>query len=266
MKGGRHAGRTVLVTGGGSGIGLATAMRFAAEGSDLFIIGRDRARLEAAAMSINAETGTRPGVIAGDVADPSSVTAMVAEFLRARNVLDVLINNAGLSSPSTATDDERFADDVRERLTVDVLGSALTTSALAPHIRPGGAVLMMGSIYATTPASGTASYSAAKSAVVGLTRSYAVELGPRGIRVNCVSPGWVEVEKWSDYFDAATLQYLRTGFERVPLRSAVTADEVAAVYSFLAHEDARAISGQEIVVDRGMSSDLYVLPTIPGLS
>lgn len=80
-----------------------------------------------------------------------------------------------------------------------------------------------------------------------------------------MSPGWVDVPKWEDYFEGATLQHLRGNFTRVPLRAAVTVDEIAAVYAFLAHEDAAAISAQDIVVDRGMSADLYVAPTVPGL-
>lgn len=263
---GRHEGRVVVVTGGGSGIGLATAVRFASDGASVYIIGRDKSRLEFAVAEARDTADIALSPMVGDIADQASMSALAAELESAEGGIDVLVNNAGLSSASTATDTDQFLNDLQSRLMVDVLGTAVVTHSFAPTMRRGGSVLNMGSIYATTSAAGVASYSAAKAAVVGLTRTLAVELGPRGIRVNCVSPGWVDVPKWDHYFDETTLRHLRGEFTRAPLRAAVTPDEIAAVYAFLAHEDAAAISGQDIVVDRGMSSDLFVTPTVPGLS
>ncbi|WP_406349325.1 SDR family oxidoreductase [Streptomyces sp. NBC_00144] len=265
MSAQRHTGRVVVVTGGGSGIGLATAGRFASEGASVYIVGRDADRLESARKALHDTLDVDVTTVTGDATDQASMTAAAHSVSAHDNGVDVVVNNAGLALPSTSTDDEGFLTDLQTRLGIDVIGTAVTTSAFVPVLRSGGSVLNMGSVYATTPAGGTASYSAAKGAIVGLTRTLAVELGPRGIRVNCVSPGWVDVPKWEDYFDEATLRHLRGNFARVPLRSAVTTDEIAAVYSFLAHEDAAAISGQDIVVDRAMSADLYVAPTVPGL-
>lgn len=260
----RHTGRVVVVTGGGSGIGLATANRFAADGASVYIIGRDKQKLETACRELLDNAGVTVTPVAGDISDRDSMTAAASAIAEPHKGIDILINNAGLAAPSTTTDGSSFVANLRDRLTVDVIGTAVAIAAFAPHLRSGGAVLNMGSVYATTAAAGSGSYSAAKAAVVGLTRTLAVELGPRGIRVNCVSPGWVDVPKWDQYWDEPTLHHLRNAFTRVPLRSAVSADEIASVYAFLAHEDAAAISGQDIIVDRGMSADLYVAPTIPG--
>jgi len=260
----RHAGRVVVVTGGGSGIGLATAIRFAAEGARVHIVGRDPGRLDKAKQLLD-QDGLTVGIQVGDVTDPDSMVAISQAIAQAEGHVDVLVNNAGLPAPSTTIDDTAFVANLRDRLLVDVIGTAVTTQAFVPHVRRGGSVLNMGSVYATTAAAGSGSYSAGKGAVIGLSKALAVELGPLGIRVNCVSPGWVDVEKWDEYFDEDTLHHLRQEFARVPLRAAVTADEIATVYTFLAHEDAAAITGQDIVVDRGMSADLYVAPTVPGL-
>ena len=259
----RHAGRVVVVTGGGSGIGLATAARFASEGASVFVIGRDEQKLDAACRELQDTAAAVITPIPGDVSDQESMNAAAVAIAKRHEGIDVLINNAGLAAPSTTADDGDFVTNLRDRLTVDVIGTATTVVAFSPHLRSGGSILNMGSVYAATAAAGSGSYSAAKAAIVGLTRALAVELGPRGIRVNCVSPGWVDVPKWDDFWDEATLHHLRREFTRVPLRAAVSAHEIASVYAFLAHEDAAAISGQDIIVDRGMSADLYVNPTIP---
>lgn len=260
----RHSERVVLVTGGGSGIGLATARRFASEGARVYVLGRNSAQLSAAAEDAEAD-GLQLTPLLGDVTDADSVGQAAESLLGSTGRLDVLVNNAGLAAPSTRTDDELFAENLKDRLSVDVLGTCQAVQAFLPGMCRGSSILNMGSVYVVAAATGSGSYSAAKAAVIGLTRSLAVELGPLGIRVNCVSPGWVDVSKWDDYFADETLHHLRTEFARVPLRRAVTPEEIAAVYSFLAHEDASAISGQDIVVDGGMSADLFVTPTVPGL-
>lgn len=266
MSAARHDGRVVVVTGGGSGIGLATSRRFALEGATVYILGRDKDRLVTAADQLRLDDDLTVTPVVADVTEPVSMAAAAVEIATRSGHVDTLIANAGLPAPSTDVADANFVTNLRDRLSIDVIGTAVTAQSFLHVLTRGSSVLTMGSVYATTAASGAGSYSAGKGAVIGLTKALAVELGPRGIRVNCVSPGWVDVEKWDNYFGDETLQHLRGGFERVPLRAAVTADEIASVYAFLAHEDAVAITGQDIVVDRGMSTDLYVVPTIPGLS
>ena len=265
MSASRHADRVVVVTGGGSGIGLAIARRFAVEGATVYLVGRDAEKLEQASAQLLSEVGCKVSTLQGDVSSLAEMTSAAATVAAAGKGVDVLINNAGLPTPSLPVSDRGFLANLQDRLSADVLGTATAVTAFLSMMNRGGSVLTMGSVYATTSAAGSGSYSAAKAAIVGLTRTLAVELGPRGIRANCVSPGWVDVPKWDDNFGDEVLQHLRFDFTRVPLRTAVSADKVASVYSFLAHEDAAAITGQDIIVDGGMSADLYVAPTVPGL-
>jgi NAD(P)-dependent dehydrogenase (short-subunit alcohol dehydrogenase family) len=201
-----------------------------------------------------------------DVSDASSVGAAVSAIRSRTGRIDVLVNNAGFAEGSVDAESPHAEANFRARLEIDVIGTLLMSRAVAPVMaETGGVMLNMGSVYAYGGALGAGSYSAAKGAIVAMTRTLATEFGPKGIRVNCVSPGWVDVEKWDDYFSDRTLKHLRTAFTRVPMRRAVHASEIASVYSFLASDDASAISGQDIVVDGGMSADLHIVPTVPEL-
>jgi NAD(P)-dependent dehydrogenase (short-subunit alcohol dehydrogenase family) len=264
----RHRDKVVLVTGGGSGIGLETARRFHSEAAHVVLLGRNAGRLESLARSWDSNgSGGDVTFEVCDVAAASSVNAAVAAIQKKTGRIDVLVNNAGSAEGSVDAESAQAEANFRARLEIDVMGSLLMSRAVAPMMAAagGGAVLNMGSVYAYGGAHGAGSYSAAKGAIVALTRTLATEFGPYGIRVNSVSPGWVDVEKWDEYFSGSTLDHLRTAFARVPLRRAVHASEIASVYSFLASDDASAISGQDIVVDGGMSADLHIAPTIPGL-
>lgn len=266
MREPRHKGKVVLVTGGGSGIGLETARRFHSESAQVVLLGRNPERLESIVRTWD---GNGPEANVGfevcDVSDATSVSAAVGAVRNRTGRIDVLVNNAGSAEGSVLAESPQAEANFRARLEIDVIGTLLMSRAVAPLMAEAGSgvVLNMGSIYAHGGALGAGSYSAAKGAIVAMTRTLATEFGPQGIRVNCVSPGWVDVEKWDDYFSDTTLHHLRTAFTRVPMRRAVHASEIASVYSFLASDDASAISGQDIVVDGGMSADLHIVPTVP---
>lgn len=151
MSSQRHTGRVVVITGGGSGIGLATAGRFAVEGASVYIVGRDESKLEKACQQLRDAQGVKVTPLTGDVSDPESMAAVAAVVTAREEGVDVLVNNAGLASSSTPADDDGFITDLRDRLSVDVVGTAVTTAAFAPCLRRGGSVLNMGSVYATTP-------------------------------------------------------------------------------------------------------------------
>jgi NAD(P)-dependent dehydrogenase (short-subunit alcohol dehydrogenase family) len=264
----RHRDKVVIVTGGGSGIGLETARRFHSESAHVVMLGRNPERLESIVRSWDAnESAADVSFQVCDVADAASVSAAVTAIRARTGRIDVLVNNAGSPEGSVDVESAQAETNFRARLEIDVLGTLLMSRAAAPVMAEtgGGAVLNMGSVYAYGGAIGAGSYSAAKGAIVALTRTLAAEFGPQGIRVNCVSPGWVDVEKWDNYFSATTLNHLRRAFSRAPLRRAVRASEIASVYSFLASDDASAVSGQDIIVDGGMSADLHIVPTIPEL-
>ncbi|HWI70982.1 MAG TPA: SDR family oxidoreductase [Baekduia sp.] len=256
----RFSGRVILVTGGGSGIGLAIARRFAAEGARVVLLGRDGRRLAEAAADIGSDTLTQPC----DISDRDGPQAAVDVILDRLGRIDVLINNAGNVAGGPVL--EETVESLNATMATDVAGTLLMSqsAARAMSVNDGGVIINNGSVYARAGAVGALNLSVAKSAIVAMTRTMAIEFAPLGIRVNAVSPGWVDLEeKMTRYFGADTLAYMRGSFERTPLRRLVHPDEVAATFAFLASDDASAITGQEIVVDAGLSANLFVQETLP---
>ncbi|HEY0815529.1 MAG TPA: SDR family oxidoreductase [Pseudonocardia sp.] len=178
------AGRVVVLTGGGSGIGRAAALEFAARGATRVIItGRRPEPLTAAA----AEHPALVPVVA-DVATESGAAAVADAVTRAGGVLDVLVHNAGVFRSTPL--DGGTAQAARDLLDTNVLGPVLLTTGLLPLLRtPGAAIVIMSSVVGHTPQPGLGVLGASKAALDSLTRSWAVELAPRGIRVNAVAPG-----------------------------------------------------------------------------
>lgn len=259
----RLSGRVALVTGGGSGIGLAIARRFASEGADVVLLGRDRQRLESASAEIGPRAVPHPCDISDSGAPSDAIAAIVARF----GGVDVLVNNAGNVSGGAVLDET--IESLNTTMATDIAGTLLMSQAAARAMssRGGGVIVNNGSVYARAGSPGVLNLSIAKSAIVAMSRTMAIEFAPLGIRVNTVSPGWVDLEeKMTRYFGAETLAYMRGSFERTPLRRLVHPDEVAAVFAFLASDDASAITGQEIVVDAGLSANLYVHETLPTTS
>jgi NAD(P)-dependent dehydrogenase (short-subunit alcohol dehydrogenase family) len=127
----------------------------------------------------------------------------------------------------------------------------------------GGVILHNASIDASGADGAFASYNASKAALLGLNRTMAVELAPHGIRVNCVSPGFTHTDMTERAVGPKLMEYLTTSFERVPMRRLVLPGEIAAAFAFLASDDATAITGQNIVVDCGLSANLFILETLP---
>ena len=236
-------GERALVTGGASGIGAATARAMVAEGARVAVVDRNQAGAEAVAEEI--------GGLAL-VADVSDADALGAAFARAADWLDgltVVFNNAGVGSLKplhtyTPAEVDLLVD-------VNFKGTYHGVAAAVPLLRAsgGGAIVNMASVSGMRPTRGEAPYSAAKAAVIALTKSAALEYGPDGIRVNCVSPGFIHTEltgfafsnpTWIEPIEAAT-----------PLGRAGTAEDVADVVVFLASSRARYVTGQNLVVDGG---------------
>ncbi|MFQ6395441.1 SDR family NAD(P)-dependent oxidoreductase [Nocardia sp. KC 131] len=176
----------VVVTGGGTGIGRATALAFAEQGAaGVIITGRRGAALE----EVAAEHEALIPVVA-DVTTPEGADAVVAAVSELGGQLDVLVHNAGIFRNTPL--DDLGADAVREQLEVNVIGPVLLTGRLLPLLREGGNIVLVSSISARLAGAGSSVYSASKAAVDSLIRSWAVELGPKRIRVNGVAPGQVE--------------------------------------------------------------------------
>jgi 3-oxoacyl-[acyl-carrier protein] reductase len=240
----RLAGRVALVTGGARGIGRATAVRFAREGARVVVADRDRAGAEALA----GELGGGALAIEVDVADAGSAARAVAATLERAERIDVLVNNAGIVRDASLakTSDEAWGAVIG----VNLSGTFHMTRAVAPHLtaRASGVVLNAASVVASYGNFGQTNYVASKAGVVGMTRVWARELGRKGVRVNCVAPGFIATEMTAGMPPEALAQMK----DRTPLGRLGAPEEVAALYAFLASDDAAFINGQVIGVDGGL--------------
>ena len=238
-------GLHALVTGGASGIGLAVATAFAAEGAVVAVLDRsERPPVELDAVYVSA-----------DIGDDVSVRAAVAEAVQRLGGLDLLVNNAGIGAQGGVEDatDEQW----RQVLDVNVIGTARVCRAAWPHLRASSSasIVNVASIAATAGLPQRAVYSASKGAVLSLTRAMAADGMPDGIRVNAVNPGtadtpWVQrlLEQADDpQAERAALQ------ARQPHGRLVTADEIAHAVVYLASPGAGSTTGSEISVDGGMA-------------
>jgi NAD(P)-dependent dehydrogenase (short-subunit alcohol dehydrogenase family) len=236
-------GRCALVTGGASGIGLATGRRFAAEGARVALLDADGPAVRAAAKELGALA------FEADVADLARVEAAFAEAARALGGLHVLVNNAGVGRLASL---ERIAPDDFERLLrVNLSGVWHGTRAAAPHLAAagGGAIVNVASLSGVRATRGEGPYSAAKAGVISLTQAAALELAPR-VRVNCVSPGLVRTPMTEALWRVPGL--IDPVARAMPLGRPGEADEVADAVLFLASDLARYVTGQNLVVDGGL--------------
>jgi 2-keto-3-deoxy-L-fuconate dehydrogenase len=251
-RGGRQfEGLVALVTGGGSGIGLATARLLAAEGARVAALDLDPS------AAIQPVAGAEPLLpLVADVADEAAVSAAVAAVVERWGGLDVLVNNAGIGASGTVEDNPY--EEWRRVLDVNLLGLVRTTRAALPHLRRSAhaAVVNTCSIAATAGLPDRALYSASKGAVLALTRAMAADHVREGIRVNCVNPGTVDTP-WVRRLLAAApdadaeLAALRA---RQPLGRLVSAEEVAFAIAQLASPLAASTTGAALAVDGGIEA------------
>jgi 3-hydroxybutyrate dehydrogenase len=243
-------GKSVLVTGASSGIGYGVAMGFARAGADLTILSETDAIHEAARQL--------PGnvrAIQCDIADAAMVTERLAEVER----VDVLVNNAGLERPTPLTGENPQGNATFERIVaINITGTQNVTDTLIGRIPDGGRIILTASIWARTAVPGFSAYVATKHANLGLMRAWAQELGPRGIRVNAICPGWVKTGPAMNSLRELAEASGRSEAEvEAEIMSAQAIDglmvpaEMADPYLFLASSGGANITGQAINVDRG---------------
>ncbi len=236
--------RNVLITGGSRGIGAACVEAFAGMGDRVFFLYHSN---HVAAQKIIDRTGAQACAV--DLSDPEATQCAVAQAIEALGGVDVLVNNAGVAMISLMQNVSNA--DWRRLIDTNLSSAFYVSRAVIPHmVRQGrGAIIHIGSMWGKTGASCEVAYSASKAAIRGLTQAMAKELGPSGIRVNCVEPGVIETEMNAS-LDAATRQALA---EETPMGRIGQPCEVARAVTFLAGEGASFITGQILGVDGGFA-------------
>ena len=238
---------TALITGASRGIGRSTAEAFAAAGYSVLVnyrSGRDEAE---ALVRILTAQGADALAVCADVSDRAQVEAMAAAAIRRFGGIDVLVNNAGIAQQKLFTD---LTDEDWDRMmAVDLKGVFLCCRAVLPGMlrRHSGSIINVSSIWGLVGASCEVHYSAAKAGVIGLTKALAKEVGPSGIRVNCVAPGIVSTEMNAALTEADSRELA----DGTPLGRFGTPDEIARTILFLAGEQAGFVTGQVISPNGG---------------
>ena len=244
--------KSVLVTGGGDGIGRAIADRFRAAGYNVHICDVDEAHLDAATAANSGIRGTLT-----DVADPTAVASLVDEATEWMGGIHVLVNNVGIAGPRSPM--EEISDEDWDRvMRVNLYGMFHTMRCLIPQMRErgGGVVVNISTGSVNTVPPGRSVYNVSKAAVEGLTRTMARELGPSNIRVNAIQPGMVNnarmrriVQRIADQ-EGRTYEEVESGFlDYVSMRTKIEPTEIADLTVFLASDEARHLTGQIIALD-----------------
>ncbi len=241
----RFPGKVVVVTGGGAGVGAATARRFAREGASVVLCGRDKEELEEAA----AACGGAALAQAGDVSSASDMEQLAQAAIDRFGRIDVLVNNAAYTVMGGFLD--HGPEEWRKVMAAGVDGVFHATRAMLPHLlRTRGNVVNVSSLSGLGGDWGMSFLNASKGAISNLTRSLALEFGPRGVRVNAVNPSLILTEATRSMQQDEAL--MAKFAERIPLGRGAEPEEVADVIAFLASEDARFVTGVNLPVDGGV--------------
>src|SRR6266480_3001144 len=246
---GKLEGKVALITGGNSGIGLATAKQFVNEGAYVFITGRREAELAAAKKQI----GKNVIAIQGDVSNLDDLDSLFAQIKKERGKIDIVFANAGVARYAPiGTITEDFFDSIFD---INVKGVLFTVQKALPLLRDGGSIILNASIVASKGLSSNSVYSATKAAVRSFARTWTTDLKDRRIRVNAISPGFIDTPGLNDLLASAQTGQLRLKMisNSVPLGRFGTPEEIARAVVFLASDDSSYITGTELFVDGGFA-------------
>jgi NAD(P)-dependent dehydrogenase (short-subunit alcohol dehydrogenase family) len=244
---GKLEGKIALVTGASAGIGLASASRLAAEGAFVFITGRRKAELDAAAR----ESGNRLTPVVADVAKLPDLDRLFATIRETKGRLDILFANAGIAegAPLGEITEEHFD----RHFDINVKGALFTVQKALPLLTDGAAIIMTSSIVGSKGFAARSVYSATKAALRSFARTWTTDLAPRRIRVNVVSPGLIDTPGLRGLQGANSEGLAQAGRARVPLGRIGIPDDIAKVVAFLASDDASYIAGAEVFADGGLA-------------
>jgi NAD(P)-dependent dehydrogenase (short-subunit alcohol dehydrogenase family) len=246
---GKLEGKIALITGGSTGIGLATALRFVAEGAYVFITGRRQKELDAAVKQI----GERVTGVQGDVSNMADLDRLYAAIKQEKGRLDIVFANAGLGeiAPLGSITEEQYD----KTFDVNVKGALFTVQKALPLMPDGGSILLNASIVASKGLPALSVYSATKAALRSFARTWTVDLKARKIRVNAISPGPIDTPGMEGLAKSEEeAQQMKAGFAAaVPLGRVGSADEIAKAAVFLASDDSSFVTGIELFVDGGMA-------------
>jgi len=248
----RLTGKVAIITGGGSGIGAATARLFAAEGAHVVVTGRRPEPLDAVAGAVGGIA------VAGNTSDPSHVASTVETATSRFGGIDIVVAAAGISPAGSVGD---MDDDVwKNCLDINLTGPMILARGALPSMlkRGGGSMVFVSSTAGLAAAPASVAYDVSKAGVMALARAVAVDYGPQGVRANALVPGWVKTPMADRSMDAlATEKHLtrEQAYDRatsdVPLRRPADPDEMASCCLFLASSDSRYVSGAMLVADGG---------------
>jgi NAD(P)-dependent dehydrogenase (short-subunit alcohol dehydrogenase family) len=247
---GKLEGKVAVITGGNSGIGLATAKRFVEEGAYVFITGRRQAELDAAVKQI----GRNVAGVQGDVSNLADLDRLYATVKREKGHIDIVFANAGTGefAPLGAITEEHF-DKI---FNANVRGLLFSVQKALPLLKDGSSVILNASIVASTGPAAMSVYSASKAAVRSFARTWSVDLKKRKIRVNAISPGVIPSPGYKSALgmnDEQIKQLSETALSNIPLGRVGELDEVAKAAVFLASDDSSYVDGIELFVDGGVA-------------
>jgi NAD(P)-dependent dehydrogenase (short-subunit alcohol dehydrogenase family) len=243
------AGKVALITGGSSGIGLATAECFVAEGAYVYITGRRQAELDAAAKKI----GSNVQAVQADVSDATDLARLYAQIKMEEGRLDTVFANAGVGTflPLGAITEQQY----HETFDINVKGVILTVQKALPLLANAGTIVLNASIAASIGMPAFSVYSATKAAVRNLARGWAIDLKDRKIRVNAISPGVVMTPVFLKLglTDDQIKEFVGQMVTQIPLGRTGMPEEIAKAVLFLASDDSSFVNGAELVVDGGQT-------------
>ncbi len=244
------AGKVAVITGGSSGIGLATAQRFVAEGAYVFITGRRQSELDAAVNQI----GQNVTGVQGDVSNLADIDKLYAKVKEQKGKLDIVFANAGSGefAPLGHITEEHFD----KQFNVNVRGLLFTVQKALPLLQEGGSIVLNASIVSITGNASFSVYSATKAAVRSFARTWSVDLKDRKVRVNAISPGLIPTPGYNTGLGMTQEQidqFVKSAIGNIPLGRPGTTDEIAKAVSFLASDDSSYVNGIELFVDGGLA-------------